>query len=452
MDVLLDKFQNDFIKKALWTAYINNKIGINWIDTNIKNNNDVMNIEMEDISKTKYIEEKYIKESIETFLSIYGGNIINLYEISIDSNILPFSSYISNYRIKSVNTAIGELLINQGKERREKMILENEEKKIKKILWSGYLTFTEVRNKRNICKIDIIPMIRQEKQTIFKSMDHFNKNLNYDFLSKGSNDISTFSTKRKTFSILNLIDINIIDSAWLYPKEFFCQLSNDLEEMNELLYSIFLFRTLKLLKLGLIVEFYIDQEINEDDDDMAILDNDPNDVESKKYYGILIPISEYLGFIRLLNDDATSIVQSYIKSSRTRKQKMNENFLSNLTEEDLYELLSIGINDNSQPINNKINNYDFSMTYLERWYKSILNNFNSSEVKKIELTELMLLSPNSENVLPDKSKEKEIMSKKNTTFNEKRKTSYTLFSQDSIIDIYKKREKEKELQNNDSSK
>lgn len=196
--------------------------------------------------------------------------------------------------------------------------------------------YTNKKKFNKFYKINIIFNIynyRQEKQTIFKSMDHFNKNLNYDFLSKGSNDISTFSTKRKTFSILNLIDINIIDSAWLYPKEFFCQLSNDLEEMNELLYSIFLFRTLKLLKLGLIVEFYIDQEINEDDDDMAILDNDPNDVESKKYYGILIPISEYLGFIRLLNDDATSIVQSYIKSSRTRKQKMNENFLSNLTEE-----------------------------------------------------------------------------------------------------------------------
>ena len=38
---------------------------------------------------------------------------------------------------------MGELLINQGKERREKMILENEEKKMKKILWSGVLTHTE---------------------------------------------------------------------------------------------------------------------------------------------------------------------------------------------------------------------------------------------------------------------------------------------------------------------
>jgi len=41
---------------------------------------------------------------------------------------------------------MGELLINQGKERREKMILENEEKKLKKVLWSGYLTFTQCKD------------------------------------------------------------------------------------------------------------------------------------------------------------------------------------------------------------------------------------------------------------------------------------------------------------------
>ncbi len=76
-------------------------------------------------------------------MSIYGGNVINLYDISNETELLPFSSYISNYRIKSINMAMGELLINQGRERREKMILENEEKKMKKILWSGELTHTK---------------------------------------------------------------------------------------------------------------------------------------------------------------------------------------------------------------------------------------------------------------------------------------------------------------------
>jgi len=39
--------------------------------------------------------------------------------------------------------ATGELLISHGRDRREKMILENEEKKMKKALWSGYLTHTK---------------------------------------------------------------------------------------------------------------------------------------------------------------------------------------------------------------------------------------------------------------------------------------------------------------------
>jgi len=89
------------------------------------------------------------------------------------------------------------------------------------------------------------------------------------------------------------------------------------------------------------------------------------------------------------------------------------------------------------------------MSYLERWYKSILNNFNSSEVKKIELTELMLLSPNSENVLPEKSKDESIITSPNQNKNcakSKKKSQYPLFSQDSIIDLYKKRIKEKEEQ------
>ncbi|ORX51808.1 hypothetical protein BCR36DRAFT_369718 [Piromyces finnis] len=142
MDLLLDKFQNEFIKKALWTAYLQNKIGISWIDTNPRYEEDKI-IDLEIWSKMQYIEEKYIKESIETLLSVYGGSIINLYDISQESSLLPFSSYISNYRTKAINMAIGELLINQGKDRREKMILENEEKKMKNILWSGSLTHTK---------------------------------------------------------------------------------------------------------------------------------------------------------------------------------------------------------------------------------------------------------------------------------------------------------------------
>jgi len=82
------------------------------------------------------------------------------------------------------------------------------------------------------------------------------------------------------------------------------------------------------------------------------------------------------------------------------------------------------------------------MNYLERWYKSILNNFDSSEVKKIELTELMLLSPNSENVLP---KEKKNVSKKRSKKSTKR-NQYQLFTEDAIIELYRKREKEKALQ------
>ncbi|ORX64816.1 hypothetical protein BCR32DRAFT_250927 [Anaeromyces robustus] len=102
--------------------------------------------------------------------------------------------------------------------------------------------------------------------------------------------------------------------------------------------------------------------------------------------------------------------------------------------------------------NNKINQYAFSMCYLERWYKSILNKFNSSEVKKVELTDLILLSPNSVNVLPEKSKtkEKDVPLKK-TNRNKNKKTPYELFSQDSIIELYRKKEKEKELKRNECS-
>jgi len=61
MDILLDKFQNDFIKKALWTAYLNNKIGINWIDTNLKNKNNFLDSQLiENTSKTVNIIHEYI--------------------------------------------------------------------------------------------------------------------------------------------------------------------------------------------------------------------------------------------------------------------------------------------------------------------------------------------------------------------------------------------------------
>ena len=165
-------------------------------------------------------------------------------------------------------------------------------------------------------------------------MDSLKKNSYFDFLAKGSDDIPTFSSQRKTFSILNLIDMNIIDTTWLYPKEFFCQISNDLEEMNELLYALFLFKIMKLLKLGMIIEIYINhtkhEDENEDEDaDISII----NEIECKKYYGILIPLSEYLGFIRVLNDDATATIQSYIRSSKRSRMADKESFLSNLTEE-----------------------------------------------------------------------------------------------------------------------
>jgi len=93
------------------------------------------------------------------------------------------------------------------------------------------------------------------------------------------------------------------------------------------------------------------------------------------------------------------------------------------------------------------------MNYLERWYKSILNSFNSSKVKKIELTELMLLSPNSDNAILDNTKDKKNskVAKTNNNNNSKKrkgnkKIQYELFSENSIIDLYRKREQEKTLQ------
>ncbi|ORX64817.1 hypothetical protein BCR32DRAFT_250928 [Anaeromyces robustus] len=342
MDTLLDKFQNEFIKKTLWSSYISYKIGINWIDTNLKNKNDDKDTnELEYKSKTRYIEEKYIKESIETLLSVYGGNIINLYEISSESELLPFSSYISNYRTKSINSSLSVLLIDQGKERREKMILENEEKKFKKVLWSGYLTS---QNKANICKIDIIPMIREQKKSLFKSMDSYKKTLKHDFLINKNHqeDIPIFSSKRKTFKILNLIDINILDSAWLLSNEYLCQISNNLEEIDELLYSLFLFKIVKLLKLGIIIEIYLN--INDNVNPNNNIDEDVIDIDAddyKKYYGILIPLSECLGFIRILNDEATKEIQSYIRCSKKQHTNKNDHFLSKLTEEVIIYLIKL---------------------------------------------------------------------------------------------------------------
>jgi len=89
------------------------------------------------------------------------------------------------------------------------------------------------------------------------------------------------------------------------------------------------------------------------------------------------------------------------------------------------------------------------MNYLERWYKSILNSFNSSKVKKIELTELMLLSPNSDNVITNKTKDKNSKVTKNNDrkrININKKFQYDLFSEQSIINLYHKREQEKALQ------
>jgi len=60
MDVLLDKFQNDFIKKALWTAYLQNKIGISWIDTNLKYKEDQV-ADLEILSKTVNLYIKLYK-------------------------------------------------------------------------------------------------------------------------------------------------------------------------------------------------------------------------------------------------------------------------------------------------------------------------------------------------------------------------------------------------------
>jgi len=186
-----------------------------------------------------------------------------------------------------------------------------------------------------------------------------------------------------------------------------------------------------------------ENQIDSNDDDI--------DYESKKYYGIMIPLSECLGFIRIVNKEANTTIQSYIRDSKKKNGKKNDDFLSKLTDDDLFELISIGMN-NDNNNTNKINDYEFSMNYLERWYKSILNSFNSSKVKKIELTELMLLSPNSDNVFPDTTKDKKNnkVTKTNNNNSKKRKGSkkiqYELFSENSIIDLYRKREQEKALQ------
>jgi len=73
-------------------------------------------------------------------------------------------------------------------------------------------------------------------------MDGFKKNSDHEYLSKISRGIPPFSLKRKSISIVSLIDTNIIDSAWLDGQEYFCQLSHDMEEMDELLNSLFFFK------------------------------------------------------------------------------------------------------------------------------------------------------------------------------------------------------------------
>jgi len=101
-----------------------------------------------------------------------------------------------------------------------------------------------------------------------------------------------------------------------------------------------------MLKLGVIVEVYLNMRIKNSSDDDNEMDGlsllskeDPDeliDYESKKHYGVLIPISECLGFIRIINETATETIQSYIKSSKKRTSPKQENFLSKLTEEVCY--------------------------------------------------------------------------------------------------------------------
>ncbi|ORX51809.1 hypothetical protein BCR36DRAFT_287386 [Piromyces finnis] len=303
---------------------------------------------------------------------------------------------------------------------------------------------------------------REQKQSLFKYMDTFKKNSEYEFLSKLSKDIPPFSLKRKSINVVNLIDTNIVDSAWLEGQEYFCQLSHDLEEMEDLISSLFFFKAMNLLKLGMIVEVYLniriknnsDEEFNNDGDLSLLSNDDTEDYESKKYYGILIPLTECFGFIRIINSQAAETIQSYIRSMKKRTSPKQENIFKHLSEDDLFELLSIDLINKSTE-DNEINHHEFSMNYLERWYKSILNNFNSTEVKKINLTELMLLSPNSENVLPKEKKD----NSKNHSKKSTNKNQYQLFTQDGIIELYRKREKEKaqlekqmeENQNNDEN-
>jgi len=138
--------------------------------------------------------------------------------------------------------------------------------------------------------------------------------------------------KRKTFNCINLIDIHSIDSAWLNEQEYFCQLSNDVEEISDLIFSLFFFKTINLLKLGILIEVYMNEKVLED----STLDNDhknKDDInyESKKHYGIMIPLSECLGFVRILNKDANIAIQSYIRDSKKKNSKKIDNFLSKLT-------------------------------------------------------------------------------------------------------------------------
>jgi len=178
--------------------------------------------------------------------------------------------------------------------------------------------------------ISLFFIFRQSRRTLFKSMDGFKKGSEKGFLSKLSQHIPPFSTERKTFSCISLIDIHVIDSAWLDEQEYFCQLSNDIEEIDDFLSSLFFFKTMKMLKLGLIIEVFMNERIG-DENQMDDDDDDDIDYESKKYYGIMIPLSEYLGFIRIINKEANSAIQSYIRDSKKKNGKKNDDFLSKLT-------------------------------------------------------------------------------------------------------------------------
>jgi len=54
-----------------------------------------------------------------------------------------------------------------------------------------------------------------------------------------------------------------------------------------------------MLKLGLLIEVYMNERIG--DENQIDSNDDDIDYESKKYYGIMIPLSECLGFIRIVN-------------------------------------------------------------------------------------------------------------------------------------------------------